>query len=223
MEDNAMLQQETNEGHNGPSALIVGHHIHHLPLLPRQVHDQVNVAPNVPQQESQEGQQGRSELVGSRLLTLPEELLQGWLNHYHNIRRGQSRLVGTQFLERNAEVLPRHPSIAIWRQCRPQQADYDRSCVLRVGNVRMLKDKARQGIGVCLTSPPFYIKGYRVCVRVYLNGDGIGGATHLSVFLVLMHGEFDTLLQWPFRQQVTVTLQDQLSDHDTLFLRVTLR
>ncbi len=51
---------------------------------------------------------------------------------------------------------------------------------------------------------------YRVCVRVYLNGDGIGGVTHLSVFLVLMHGEFDTLLQWPFRQQVTVTLQGEL-------------
>ena len=51
---------------------------------------------------------------------------------------------------------------------------------------------------------------YRVCVRVYLDGDGIGGATHLSVFLVLMHGEFDTLLQWPFEQQVTVTLQGEL-------------
>ena len=49
-----------------------------------------------------------------------------------------------------------------------------------------------------------------MCVRVYLDGDGIGRGTHLSVVLVLMHGEYDTLLQWPFRQQVTVTLQGEL-------------
>ncbi len=47
-------------------------------------------------------------------------------------------------------------------------------------------------------------------MQVYLDGDGIGGATHLSVALVLMNGEFDTLLQWPFEQQVTVTIQGEL-------------
>ncbi len=51
---------------------------------------------------------------------------------------------------------------------------------------------------------------YRVCVRVYLDADGIGRGTHLSIVLVLMRGEYDTQLQSPFRQQVTVRLQGGL-------------
>ncbi len=55
------------------------------------------------------------------------------------------------------------PNSAIGRQCQPQQADYDGSCVFKLGNVRMLKEKARQGIGVCLSIPPFYLKGWINC------------------------------------------------------------
>ena len=51
---------------------------------------------------------------------------------------------------------------------------------------------------------------YRMCIQVYLNGDGIGRGTHLSVFFVPMHGEYGNGLQWPFGQQVTVTLQGEL-------------
>lgn len=44
---------------------------------------------------------------------------------------------------------------------------------------------------------------------MYLNGDGAGRGTHLSFFFVLMKGEYDDILQWPFRQKVTLTLIDQ--------------
>ena len=37
----------------------------------------------------------------------------------------------------------------------------------------------------------------------------MGRGTHLSLFFVVMRGEFDALLRWPFRQKVTVTLLDQ--------------
>ena len=62
-----------------------------------------------------------------------------------------------------------------------------------------------------LYSPPFYTSrhGYKVCARVYLNGDGTGKNTHLSVFFVVMRSEFDALVPWPFRQKVTLTLLDQ--------------
>ena len=62
-------------------------------------------------------------------------------------------------------------------------------------------------------SPPFFIGrfGYKVCARVYPNGDGIGKGTHVSLFFVMMRGEYDALLQWPFRQKVTFRLLDQ--DH----------
>ena len=37
-----------------------------------------------------------------------------------------------------------------------------------------------------------------MCIRAYLNGDGIGENTHLSLFFVIMKGEYDPLLVWPF-------------------------
>ena len=51
--------------------------------------------------------------------------------------------------------------------------------------------------------------GYKTCARIYLNGDGIGRGTHISVFFVVMRGEYDALLRWPFRQKVTFMLLDQ--------------
>lgn len=44
--------------------------------------------------------------------------------------------------------------------------------------------------------------GYKVCLRVYLNGDGTGKGTHVSLFFVVMKGDYDALLPWPFRHKV---------------------
>ena len=33
-----------------------------------------------------------------------------------------------------------------------------------------------------------------------MDGDGSGRNTHLSFFLTIMRGEYDALLQWPFKQ-----------------------
>lgn len=46
--------------------------------------------------------------------------------------------------------------------------------------------------------------GYKMCLRVYLNGDGTGRGTHLSLFFVVMKGPNDALLRWPFNQKVGV-------------------
>ena len=37
----------------------------------------------------------------------------------------------------------------------------------------------------------------------------MGRGTHVSVFFVVMRGEYDALLRWPFRQKVTMMLLDQ--------------
>ena len=60
-------------------------------------------------------------------------------------------------------------------------------------------------------SPPFYTgrNGYKMCIRAYLNGDGMGYKTHLSLFFVVMRGEFDALLKWPFEYKVSLILVDQ--------------
>lgn len=43
-----------------------------------------------------------------------------------------------------------------------------------------------------------------MCARLYLNGDGMGKGTHVSLFFVIMRGSYDALLKWPFRQKVTL-------------------
>ena len=60
-------------------------------------------------------------------------------------------------------------------------------------------------------SPPYYTStcGYKFCIRLYLNGDGTARGTHVSIFLVILRGEFDSLLKWPFSYRVSFCLCDQ--------------
>ncbi|XP_060083710.1 TNF receptor-associated factor 3-like [Ylistrum balloti] len=73
------------------------------------------------------------------------------------------------------------------------------------------KQEAKNGRTLSLFSQPFYTSqfGYKMCARVYLNGDGMGKGTHMSLFFVVMRGDFDNLLPWPFQQKVTMVLMDQ--------------
>ena len=60
-------------------------------------------------------------------------------------------------------------------------------------------------------SPSFYshIGGYKMCLNVDANGHGKGAGTHVSVFVCMMKGEFDSHLQWPFKGEVKVQLVNQ--------------
>ena len=73
------------------------------------------------------------------------------------------------------------------------------------------RNEAVSGQQVSFYSPCFYTSrfGYKMCARIFLNGDGMGRGTHISVFLVVMRGPYDALLRWPFRQKVTFMLIDQ--------------
>ena len=46
-------------------------------------------------------------------------------------------------------------------------------------------------------------------LRAYLNGDGNARSTHMSLFFVLMRGEYDAILKFPFTYKVTFCLYDQ--------------
>ena len=69
-------------------------------------------------------------------------------------------------------------------------------------------------------SPPFYthLGGYRMCLRVYANGNGDGKGTHVSVFVSLMRGKFDDLLKWPFHGKVTIQLKKNDPPHYQIIL-----
>ena len=83
----------------------------------------------------------------------------------------------------------------------------------RIPEVRQNIRNAKMGSITSIYSPPFYtgLNGYKMCIRAYLNGEGAGEGTHLSIFFVLMKGEYDALLQWPFESKVSLILIDQ--DH----------
>ena len=65
-----------------------------------------------------------------------------------------------------------------------------------------------------IESVPFYTgeSGYKVRIHLYPNGSGSGKNTHLSLFIILMKGEYDSITPWPFRQKVTFSLIDQQED-----------
>ena len=48
-------------------------------------------------------------------------------------------------------------------------------------------------------------------IKVDANGLGSGAGTHVSVYVRLMRGEYDSRLVWPFRGGVTI----QLVNHNT--------
>ena len=70
-----------------------------------------------------------------------------------------------------------------------------------------------------VTSPPFYSSfcGYKMCLRVYLCGDGIGKGTHISLFVVIMKGEFDDILEWPFSLPITLKLLNRIEGENVSF------
>ena len=63
-------------------------------------------------------------------------------------------------------------------------------------------------------SPPFYTGpgGYKMCIRVVAYGSGSGAGTHVSVYVHLMRGEYDSRLVWPFRGDITIQLVNHSND-----------
>ncbi|KAL5491313.1 hypothetical protein EMCRGX_G016576 [Ephydatia muelleri] len=92
-----------------------------------------------------------------------------------------------------------------------ERATYDGVLLWKIDDFARRKKEAVDGVTMSLYSIPFYTSrhGYKMCARVYLNGDGMGKGTHLSFFFVVMKGPFDALLPWPFKQKVTLIIINQ--------------
>jgi len=63
-------------------------------------------------------------------------------------------------------------------------------------------------------SPPFYThpQGYKLCLRVYANGNGNGKGTHVSIYATLIGGEHDQHLQQPFTGDIIIELLNWRED-----------
>ena len=90
-------------------------------------------------------------------------------------------------------------------------SSYDGQLLWKITEFARRRNEAVSGQQISFYSPCFYTSryGYKMCARIYLNGDGMGRGTHISVFFVIMRGQYDALLRWPFRQKVTFMLLDQ--------------
>ncbi|KAG5272965.1 hypothetical protein AALO_G00171220 [Alosa alosa] len=88
---------------------------------------------------------------------------------------------------------------------------FDGVFIWRISDFTKKRQDAIAGRAHAMFSPAFYTSkyGYKMCLRIYLNGDGTGRGTHLSLFFVVMRGQSDALLKWPFNQKVTLMLLDQ--------------
>ena len=97
-----------------------------------------------------------------------------------------------------------------------EAGNYDGTMIWRVGGFESRTKDARDARYTSIFSLPFYTSkyGYKMCLRLYPQGDGMGKNTHLSLFFVVMKSEYDSLLQWPFINKVTLTLINQTGGPD---------
>ena len=84
----------------------------------------------------------------------------------------------------------------------------------RIPNFNESWQAAKEGSKERLESEPFYTSPhmYKLKMRLYPNGEVTEKKPHLSVYVIIMKGEYDAILPWPFLPQITFTLIDQQED-----------
>ena len=97
-----------------------------------------------------------------------------------------------------------------------ENSNYDGTMVWKIPQFSQRMTDAQSGKYTSIFSLPFYTGryGYKMCLRLYILGDGIGKGNYMSLFFVLMKGEFDNILQWPFTHKVTFKLINQGTGKD---------
>ena len=92
-----------------------------------------------------------------------------------------------------------------------QATSFNGKYIWKIPDITRRRRDAVTGKTVSLYSAPFYTDrfGYRMCLRVYLDGDGSGKGRYISYFLTIMKGEYDALLEWPFQLTVTMIMINQ--------------
>jgi len=65
-----------------------------------------------------------------------------------------------------------------------------------------------------LHSDGFYTSpfGYRMCIRINLNGIESGFNKYIALFIHFLHGDYDDIVEWPFRGRITLSILDQTED-----------
>ena len=90
--------------------------------------------------------------------------------------------------------------------------------IWKIDKVDFRMTQARSGKVVVLHSAPCYTKQYeyKYCTRLYLQGDGMGRSTHVSLFFVVMKSEYDQLLTWPMQKRITFELINHANEAESV-------
>ena len=110
-----------------------------------------------------------------------------------------------------AEIENRDYRLSLLENC-----SYDGTMVWKISEFSGQMADTQSGKFNSVFSLPFYSSryGYKLCLRLYIMGDGIGKDTHMSLFFVVMKGEYDNILTWPFAHRVTFRLINQKTGRD---------
>ncbi|KAI5610383.1 TNF receptor-associated factor 1, partial [Silurus asotus] len=121
--------------------------------------------------------------------------------------------LGNMIAEQQQRMIRKDMHIASLQQSinAHQDVSYDGTFLWKICDVSQKLIEAATGQRSNQYSPAFYTSryGFKVCMRLYMYGDGVGKGTHISLFFVIMKGEYDPLLSWPFKHKVTFFLIDQ--------------
>ena len=95
-----------------------------------------------------------------------------------------------------------------------EETRHTRKMVWKIDEFSSKMSEAKNRKKKKVESVPFYTDspGYKLKVACSPNGSKAGKNTHLSVFIIVMKGEYDAILPWPFNKKVTFTLIDQEED-----------
>ena len=121
-------------------------------------------------------------------------------------------------LSTSIELLNQNISDLNLRQQLYENTSYNGRLVWKIDGIAKRLDNAITGKITALHSAPTFtdVYGYKFCGRLYLNGDGVGRCTHVSLFFVLMKSEYDNLLMWPFRKGVRMRLINQVDGENDI-------
>lgn len=94
----------------------------------------------------------------------------------------------------------------------------------RIENFRQCRQDAVTGVKTEMYSPAFYTSqgGYKLCVRINLNGVDSGVGKHIAVFVHMMQGDFDPILTWPFTARIILSILDQSDQNERADITETL-
>ena len=81
----------------------------------------------------------------------------------------------------------------------------------KIENIAKCHQDAVSGASTVMYSPGFYTSpyGYKLCLRINLNGLENGDGTYVALFVHVMRGDYDEHLEWPFSKGFKLSIKDQ--------------